>query len=885
MLSQIKRKAGPEKLVGGLAIATATILTIAGLALVAFSYEGLKTSAEKFQFAASDNVTWTIVQIEVDYQNLRLALSHGLLSAERGEPFDLNAIKQAFDIYYSRIDAGRFIYGAAFSATLDGPGEILNQLAVAKSDIATDIDSWVSPSGNDLAAVLARVDDSAEDVRNFTTQALQVLVADASVEREEHLAILNRYTTLLILVDGLLVGLLAVSWVLQRRLKSRASETLRIADNLQRVIETSQDAVVIADTEGRILEYSKSAEEIFGYTAAEALGAKMETLFIPDRFKEAHRKGMQRYLETGHGKVVNSGRHVMQGCDKDGREFSTEVTIAASKDAYNKQIFIGIMRDISDLIANEVKLQKALETAKCELSAKQRFLAVMSHEMRTPLQGVLATFDLLDDGSVTDEQIALIDLGKRSGMKALDQVNNTLELARLNEDMPVRKTEIINPAASLRNLVALLDPLLLQQGNTIDLVFYPDENIEILGNKRMFDAIFENLLANANKFTRAGHLGVAMEANVRDDNQTDLTIRVQDNGVGIAKEDLDHIFEDFASGHADSGGTGLGLPIVKNATEKMGGEITVDSTVGVGSVFTFKCRFATAPLQDLPALQIEPPRGGPQTDLIIDKPKPRVLVVDDNEINCTLLGLMIQRLECDYECAEDGLLAVEKCRHQSYDLILMDLNMPKMNGLDATSAILDLNIEQGPIVCITAQNDAETLAAVLQVGMTDLLTKPIRLEMLVELLENEAISAPFEKRGQLPSGTATADHNVLDSNTIKNMVAEMGQDYIESVLNQFTLSLTNALVQASDHLKSGQNSDAADVLHSAAGSAGMLGGITLHQTLIGLEDAVRRGLLKKNHIPIQDCHKLLEEFLVEAQSAVVAHSNHSVNNTFQTAEA
>ncbi|MFA8443997.1 response regulator [Yoonia sp.] len=876
MLSQMKCKAGPERLVGGLAIAIATILTIAGLALVAYNYDGLKTSAEKFQFAASDNVTWTIVQIEVDYQNLRLALSHGLLSAERREPIDLNEIKQAFDIYYSRIDAGRFIYGAAFGTTLNGPGEILNQLAVAKIDIATDIDSWVSPTGNDLAAVLAKVDDSAEDVRNFTTKALQVLVADASVERQEHLAILNRYTTLLILVVGLLVGLLAISFVLQRRLKSRASETLRIADNLQRVIETSQDAVVIADAEGRILEYSKSAEEIFGYTTAEALGAKMETLFIPDRFKEAHRKGMQRYLETGHGKVVNSGRHVMQGCDKSGREFPAEVTIAASKDAYNNQIFIGIMRDISDLIANEVKLQKALETARCEILAKQRFLAVMSHEMRTPLQGVLATFDLLDDGLVTDEQIALIDLGKRSGMKALDQVNNTLELARLNEDMPVHKTEIINPAASLRNLVALLDPLLLQQGNTIDLVFYPDEGIEILSNKRMFNAIFENLLANANKFTKAGHLGVEMQANVRDDNQTDLTIRVQDNGVGIAQEDLNHIFEDFASGHADNGGTGLGLPIVKNATEKMGGEITVDSTVGVGSVFTFKCRFATAPPPNPSVLPIPPLRDDPHVNPTIDKPRPRILVVDDNEINLTLIGIMIKRLECDYESAEDGLLAVEKCRHRSYDLILMDLNMPNMNGLDATSAIQKLDTEQGPIVCITAQNNDETLTAVLQAGMTDLLTKPIRLEVLAELLQKKVLSAPFEKREQPASGATTTDRNVLNSSAIEDLVAELGQNYVDDILIQFTSALEIALLEASKHLQAGQNNDAAAVLHNAAGSAGMLGGIALSQTLIDLEDAARRGLLKNNDGSIHHCHILLEEFLEAARSVVVAQKDQEV---------
>lgn len=867
-----------ERFSGRLSIAISLILTILGLALVGYYYTGLKSSAEKFQFAASDNVTWTIAQIEVDYQNLRYALARGVISSKQGDSIDIVEIKRAFDIYYSRVDAAKFIYGGAFSTIEQGPGAILHRLSLSKNEIAQEIDTWIAPSGRDLVAMLAKVKSAADDIRHFTTQALQVLVADAAVERIGHLTILHRYASLVVLIMCLLFGMLAVSLVLQRRLTYRAIETDRAADNLKRIIEASKDGVVIADSTGAVLQYNKSAQDIFGYTPAEAIGAKMEELFIPDRHHQAHQNGMENYLATGHGEVVNKGRQVMTACDKSGREIPVEVTIAASKDGNNGVIFIGIIRDISSRIKNEKKLKVAVETAKQDALAKQRFLALMSHEMRTPLQGVLATFDLLDDSSASDSQRKLIDLGKRSGAKALRQVSNTLELARLTVDHPFHQSDIINPAASLKELVALMDPLLLQQGNTINLSFPTDHNIQIYGNQSLFDAIFENLLANANKFTKSGHLNVNMQAIILTSDEIDLKITVQDSGVGIAEDKLGNVFDDFAT--AGTGGihsvesTGLGLGIVKRATEKMGGQITVSSTVGVGSAFTFSCRFRAAQPQ-----KIKPRARSSHDDSLNQMQEqntiqPLVLVVNDNEINQILIGSMLERLGCNYECAKDGLVAAEKCSSTSYDLILMDLSMPNLDGIEATHAILQLQIEQGPIVCITAQAAEDTLQTIQKAGMVDLITKPIRLETLAELLQSLLFSnGQAGGVGELPPSRMFAGDDAIDTTPILDLIDELGHDYATSLLQQFELTIRTELTAIFNLLEKGQMDKAAGIFHGAAGSAGMLGARALSNALLALESITREDHLRPDDHLLSSCDDLLADFVLAAESVQLRVKN------------
>ena len=872
------QKAGSEMSTGLISIVFSLILTVLGLALVAYYYHGLKSSAEKFQFAASDNVTWTIVQIEVVYKDFQIALARGLVNLDQGDPVDTVQIKRAFDIYYSRLDTSSFIYGGLFSSIDDGPGEILNRLNLSKNEIAQEIDTWIEPSRRDLVATLAKVDNAADEIRSFTTQALQVLVSDASEERIGHLTILNRYASLLVIVVGLLLGMLAVSLVLRRRLKHRVIETVQVAENFKRIIDSSQDGVVIADSTGTILQYNKSAQDIFGYISAEAIGVKAEELFTPVRHHQAHQNGMQNYIATGDGHVVNNGLKMITVRHKSGREFPVEVSITASKDRSKSVIFVGIMRDISSRIENEKKLEAAVDAAKLEAITKQRFLDLMSHEMRTPLQGILATFDLLDDCSASERQRTLIDLGKRSGEKVLGQVNNTLALARLNKGWPSNQFDIIDPAASLKYLVAMLDPLLLLQSNSISLSLPTNKNIRIYGNQSMFNAVFENLLANANKYTKAGHLSVNMQANEASLREIHLTVTVQDSGIGISEDQLGIIFDDFVTAGSDGfhtvEGTGLGLGLVKRATKKMGGKINVRSTPGVGSAFTFTCQFKAAQSQR------EKPRARSAHDSSVGQPVdkdtklPLVLVVDDNEINSILIGGMLERLECRYDYAEDGLVAVEKCRTKSYDLILMDLRMPNLNGVEATRAIRQLQIEQGPIVCITAQATEGIIKTIQQAGMKELLTKPIRLEALAELLKRVVFTKAKASCALLPlSSRRLGSVGTIDSTAIQDLLNDLGHDHVSGILQRFESTVKAELIEISKLLEMEQLDKAAEVLHGAAGSAGMLGARVLGEALLALETAARQGSLNAEDPRLSRCDDLLADFVLAAKRV-----KHETNN-------
>ncbi len=851
-----------------IAIAVSFILTFLGLILVGYYYGVIRDSADKVRIADSDNVTWTIVQTEVDFQNLQLALSRALVSMQNGRSADIDGIKRAFDIYYSRTNAVQSVYGAAAGATNDGPGVVLERLNLKKIELAEVLDGWDEPSLADLTLLSELVDQSDDDVRSFTTQMLKVLVADASDARLGQLNILSRFAVLLALVVGLLFGMLAVSLLLLTRLQNKAITTSSIADNLRRIIEASQDAVIIANSHGTVLQYNRSAKEIFGYTPQEAIGVAMEDLFIPDDQKAAHRKGMARHAKTGQKTVVDQGRQVMTACDKSGREFAVEVTISESKDRLGKTIFIGILRDISARIAKDKELKAALEEAKKDASAKERFLAVMSHEMRTPLQGVLAAFDLLDTKTEDASAKSLINLGKQSGAKALEQVNKTLDLVQLNEGALFRQTDVIDPVASLQNLIRLLEPLLFQKSNTTSLETTSDPNLRLIGNQYLFDALFDNLLSNANKFTQDGHISVHLQATAVSGDNAELVIKVKDTGTGIAAEDYTAIFEDFKTSDdtytRSFEGTGLGLGIVKRCCERMGGEITVTSQLGVGSIFSFRCLFKIAP-DHIADTASHPTTNVDDEEEEFQPPKkaPFVLIVDDNKINYTMIGKMLEKLGCRFDYAEDGLSAVQKCIHQSYDLILMDLSMPVLNGIDSAPLLRQICRPQGSIVCISAHDSEEIRNSVREAGMIELLPKPIRLEALADLLKRTVMISADEELSVV--GFELAGAKITDGE-IAELFDTFGSEEMLSFIASFDGTLRGELAQVKTQLNTGDHKGAAAILHGSAGSAKMIGAGRLSALLVLLEDLATTGKLKSNEALLNTCTELSATFMKRANA-------------------
>lgn len=849
------------------AMALAFILTFIGLILVGYYYGVIRDSAQNVRNADSDNVTWTVVQTEVDFQNLQLALSRGLLRMQKGKSPDISEIRRTFDIYYSRTNAVQFVYGAVAGQATDGPGVILDRLNRRKIALAEVLDGWDEPSIVDVRDLLALVDQSDDDVRSFTTEMLKILVANASDARLDQLGVLSRFTVLLGVIVVLVFGMLAASLLLLARLQHKAIITSSIADNLRRIVETSRDAVIIADSKGLVLQYNRSAQEIFGYTAQEAIGALMEDLFIPEAQKAAHQKGMARYLKTGQKSIVDQGRQVMIARNKSGRKFSVEVTVSESTDRSGKTIFIGILRDISARIAKDIELKGALEEAKKEASVRERFLAVMSHEMRTPLQGVLATFDLLNDQVRTPAEKSLITLGEKSGIKALEQINKTLEIVQLNESVLFENEDIIDPVASLQNMIALLEPLLQQKSNTIELEFSTEKNLKIIGNQYLFVALFDNLLSNANKFTKAGHISVQLQTTIMSDEKVELVVRVADSGTGIVEEDLALIFDDYKTSDdtytRSFECTGLGLGIVKRCSKRMGGKITVESQHGVGSIFSFRCAFKIAGDQILETQSKKLPNVNAEETFNGQTTPPLVLIVDDNKINHTMIGKMLKKLGCRFDYAEDGLAAIQKCTYQSYDLILMDLSMPNLNGIEATPLIRKIGRPQKAIVGISAHDSVEVRSSVCEAGMAEILQKPLRLGELADLLKRTIGSKQGEKLHTLNGSRSDLDNT---EGPICDLLETFSTDEMLAFITSFDTTLRGDITQVRLFLKIGNHKGAAELLHRSAGSAGMIGAKQLSALLVFLEDRAKSALLSPEEPLLDTCVYLSSIFMAQVNS-------------------
>mgnify|MGYP001055856835 CR=1 FL=1 len=836
------------------AVALALILTFIGLILVGYYYSIIRDSAQNVRNAESDNVTWTVAQTEVDFQNLQLALLRGIISMQNGHTPDISDIRRAFDIYYSRTNAVQFVNVALASKATDGPGVILDRLKRRKIELAEIVDSWVEPSITDVRDLLELVNQSEDDVRGFTTKMLKILVADASDARLDQLSILSRFVVLLVVIVVLVFGMLAASLSLLLRLQNKTILASSMADNLRRIVETSRDAVIIADSNGLVLQYNQSAYHIFGYTAQEAIGASMDDLFIPDAQKAAHRKGMARYSKTGQKSIVDQGRKVMIARNKSGREFSVEVTVSESTDKAGQRIFIGILRDISARITRDIELKEALEEAKKEASIQERFLAVMSHEMRTPLQGVLATFDLLNDQARTASERSLIKLGEQSGVKALAQINRTLKIVQLNESDTFKNEDIIDPVASLQGMIVLLEPLLQQKGNTIEFGFSTARNLKIIGNQYLFDALFDNLLSNANKFTQAGHISIQLEATITSGQKVELVVKVADSGTGIAEHDLALIFDDFKTSDdtftRSFEGTGLGLGIVKRCSKSMGGEITVESQPGIGSIFSFKCIYEIAGDQILET-QNKKIANANAEEVFGSQTRPAsVLIVDDNEINHTMIGKMLESLGCRFDYAEDGLTAIQKCIYQSYDLILMDLSMPNLDGIDTTLLIRKICQPQRAIVCISAHNSEEICNSVRGAGLAELIQKPLRLGELEKLLKRitgtkQAVNLhTLDESQSVVNNTDSAIHDLLNTFSI---------DEMRAFITSFDKTLRSDIPQVKRLLKIGNHKGAAELLHRSVGSAGMLGAQQLSALLEFLEDHAKATLLSPDEQLLDTC--------------------------------
>jgi PAS domain S-box-containing protein len=368
------------------------------------------------------------------------------------------------------------------------------------------------------------------------------------------------------------------------------------------------------------------------------------------------------------------------------------------------------------------------EKVKAELAmqSKQQFLSNMSHEIRTPMNAILGFAKVLMKTDLTEKQTEYLQAIKSSGNTLIVLINDILDLAKVDAGKMTFVNSPFRMSESITTILHLFE-IKVQEKN-IELVKQYDPRIPeiVLGDSVRLHQILINLLSNAIKFTSKGKIDVIVNLLNENKEEATIEIKVADTGIGIAKNKIKNIFNDFEQAYTDTsrlyGGTGLGLAIVKQLVEKQGGTISVSSKVDTGSIFSFTLSFQKT--SDEIALENETEYSETEIKSL------KVLVVEDIKLNQLLMRTILDDYKFECDIADNGKIAIEKIQTNSYDIILMDLQMPILNGFEATEHIRKTMNLQVPIIALTADVTSVDLGKCKAAGMNDYISKPIDEKLL-----------------------------------------------------------------------------------------------------------------------------------------------------------
>ncbi|MDF2446524.1 MAG: hypothetical protein K0S46_1760 [Moraxellaceae bacterium] len=528
---------------------------------------------------------------------------------------------------------------------------------------------------------------------------------------------------------------------LESRVARRTAELSEQKERLRLVLETATDAYIATDARGVITEWNLAAEKVFGWTRDEAIGLSILDTVIPASSYDNHVERLRQFNNTGESRVL---KHVLEltARHRDGHAFPVEISLTANRFG-EEWLISSFLRDITARKAAEASLmdarrhaEDALLAAEAANQAKTDFLATMSHEIRTPLNGVIGFNGLLLASTLDEEQRRYAELARQSGESLLHLLNDFLDFTKIESGHLELEPVEFDLHLEASHVLALVQEAAHEKGLELR------ENINVphrlRGDAARLRQILLNLLSNAVKFTPQGHVMLCCEEAERQGSTMRICFQVVDTGIGIDPATRKRLFQPFVQADASTtrrfGGTGLGLAICKRLTAAMGGEIGVRSTPGEGSTFWVELPFEVLagtgqPLLEEPPVHSEQHNGGPH--------RARVLVVEDNPVSQLLASEVFKRLGCQVDVVGNGQEAVEVFAHMPYDLVLMDCDMPVMNGFDATRRIRGMEKagQRVPIIAMTAsalQGDAEKCIAA---GMDDFMSKPLRFAQLAKLVD------------------------------------------------------------------------------------------------------------------------------------------------------
>lgn len=489
--------------------------------------------------------------------------------------------------------------------------------------------------------------------------------------------------------------------------------------NFSLMVKNSADIICVVNAENfGIISINPAAERILGFNPANLIGTS-----VIDRAIEADRTAFRAALGGLIKDNIASSVFEFQFVT-----FSKSVIWVECRTAYrNRTLFLNIS-DISAQKSYQEQLIKSKQLAEYGKKAKETFLANMSHELRTPVNGIIGLSNLLRKTELTDQQSSMIELLEVSSQSLLGVINDVLDISKIDAG----KFSIIRSPNNLYDLLRSVYRLLKFKADEEFIEFFLEIDPEVpeflVFDSLRLNQILMNLLSNALKFTKRGHVKLKVSVLERQNNKAHIKFSVEDTGIGIPAHRLNAIFDSFEQADDDTatkyGGTGLGLAIVKKLAELKGGQLTVESQVNKGSVFTFTNWYVLAakPKEEIVA-----------GSTLREFENLNILVAEDNLINQFMLSKILKDWKANVDIVSNGLKALDKLAENTYDIILMDTHMPEMNGYQTARKIrLDFAEPKRsiPIISLSAASFDHEQQEAIAAGMNDVLSKPFQPEQL-----------------------------------------------------------------------------------------------------------------------------------------------------------